>query len=91
MSIPKSIDPHQITMEEAEKLLAGKVESTTPIHDFGDILVLNGRYGAYLRQGDTNYKLPKGTDVAALTREKCEEVLAKAAKSTKEASFRRKK
>ena len=91
VSIPKNIDPLQITMEQAEELLSSKQSAAQPILEFGDIRVLNGRYGAYLKQGDTNYKIPRGTKVETLTREMCEEIIHKSENATKKAVFRRKK
>jgi len=42
----------------------------------GEILVLNGRFGPYFTCEKVNYKIPKGTDPAALTLEKCRELMA---------------
>jgi len=78
VSIPKNMDPLHITMEEVETLLAKKHDQSLPLHVFGDIQVLNGRYGAYIRQGESNYKIPKGTDVASLTEEMCRDIIASA-------------
>ena len=91
VSIPKSIDPQHITMDEAEQLLSNRLAASTPIREFGDILVLNGRYGAYLKQGDANYKLPRGTKVDALTREQCEQIIKESENAPKKTTFRRKK
>ena len=44
---------------------------------FGDIQVLNGRYGAYIRTSQGNFKLPRGVEAAALTQEACLEIIAK--------------
>ena len=35
------------------------------------IHVLIGRYGAYIKQGRKNFKIPKGTEPKSLTREDC--------------------
>ena len=91
VSIPKGIDPQNITMEEAEKIISNKASASLPIHEFGDIRVLNGRYGAYIKQGETNYKIPHGTNVASLTREQCEEIIHKAENTPKKSEFRHKK
>jgi len=91
VSIPKNIDPLQITMEEAEKLLENRETASAPIHEFGDIRVLNGRYGAYIKQGENNYKIPRGTKVEKLTREQCEEIIKNAESAPKKTVFRRKK
>jgi DNA topoisomerase I len=38
--------------------------------------LLNGRYGAYLKIGKDNYKLPKNTDPATLTYQECLDIAA---------------
>lgn len=91
VSIPKNLDPMKVTMADAEKLLSEKETSMKPIHEFGDIRVLNGRYGAYIKQGEVNYKIPHGTAVESLTREQCEEIIQKAADAPKKPVFRRRK
>ncbi len=92
VSIPKSIDPLQITMEEAEKLLVNKQKAATPIHVFGDIQVFPSHFGgAYIKHGDNNYKIPRDTNVDNLTREECEEIIKKAQNTPKKTTFRRKK
>ena len=91
VSIPKGIDPQHITIEEVEELLNQKADAATPLLEFGDIRVMNGRYGAYLKVGDANYKLPRGTKVDALTKEQCEEIIKNSENAPKKSSFRRKK
>lgn len=75
VSIPKSIDPHTITEAEALGLLEQKQKSQEPIHTFGDVQVINGRYGAYIKASTGNYKLPAGTDANALTEEDCRHII----------------
>jgi DNA topoisomerase-1 len=36
-----------------------------------EVKVLNGRFGPYIAIGKNNYKIPKGTDPAALSLEDC--------------------
>lgn len=75
-SIPKAIDPQHVTLEEAIHIIEQKRQAALPIHEYGDILVLNGRYGAYIKQGNHNYKLPKGTNADTLTEEDCKQIIA---------------
>ena len=82
ISIPKTIDPLNITIEEAEELVRKHKQQQEPIHVFGDIQVLHGRYGAYIKQGETNYKIPRGTEAEQLTEDKCREIIAAAAQET---------
>ena len=44
--------------------------------EFGDIKVINGRYGPYIKKGDSNYKIPKGTDVASLSQADCQAIIS---------------
>lgn len=79
VSIPKSIDPLAITMDQARELLAQKEAAPEPIHVFGDIQVLHGRYGAYIKQGNQNYKIPHGINAEQLTEEACRTIIANSA------------
>jgi DNA topoisomerase-1 len=38
--------------------------------------VINGRYGPYIKQGDSNYKIPKGKDAATLTEADCQAIIS---------------
>ena len=76
-SLPKNTDPYSVTMEQAIELLEKKQQQEEPIHVFGDIQVLNGRYGAYIKTPQGNYKLPRGLETATLTAEDCQEIIAK--------------
>ena len=76
-SLPKNTDPYGVTLDQAIQLLEQKQQQEEPIHVFGDIQVLNGRYGAYIKTPQGNYKLPRGVEVASLTAEACQEIIAK--------------
>jgi DNA topoisomerase I len=65
VSIPKGEDPLDITIERAIELIKEKKisEANKMIKSFDgrdDVQLLNGRYGAYLKIGKDNFKLPKG-------------------------------
>ncbi len=76
-SLPKNTDPYSVTLEQAIHLLEQKQKQEEPIHVFGDIQVLNGRYGAYIKTPQGNYKLSRGVEAATLTAEACQEIIAK--------------
>lgn len=76
VSIPKNVDPHTITEEQALALLEQKRQAQQPIHEWGDIQVLNGRYGAYIKTKDGNYRIPHTTDANGLTEQACREIIA---------------
>ncbi|MNV45139.1 DNA topoisomerase 1 [compost metagenome] len=76
VSLKKEDDPMTVTLERAIELIQEKreVEANRLIKDFPgreDVQLLNGRYGAYLKIGKDNFKLPKGTEAATLTLEEC--------------------
>ena len=78
-SLPKKADPLKVTLEECIEAITAS-RSKTPenavIAAWGDIQVINGRYGPYLKSGGSNYRIPKGTDAAALTEAACREIIA---------------
>jgi len=76
-------DPYTITSERAAELIREKREGDKlkMINEFGDIKVLNGRYGPYIVHDKNNYRIPKGTDPQKLTREECLAIIEKGGKS----------
>ena len=84
VSIPKNMDAHAITSEQAIALLEKNQQQQLPIHVFGDIQVLNGRYGAYIKTATGNYKIPRSVDAQSLTEEQCREIIANTDSTPKE-------
>jgi len=79
-SLKKDVDdPYTITGERGMELIKEKREGDAQkiISEFGDIRVLNGRYGPYLVYDGDNYRIPKGTDPHKLTREECLAIIEK--------------
>ena len=80
-SLPKTDDPMEVTTERAIEIIEEKreVEKNRLICALGpnaEVQVLNGRFGPYFTCDKVNYKIPKGTDPATLTFEKCQELMA---------------
>ena len=76
VSLKKEDDPMTVTMDRAIELIEEKKvsDANKMIKVFAenpDVQLLNGRYGAYLKIGKDNYKLPKGTEAEKLTLEEC--------------------
>jgi DNA topoisomerase-1 len=85
-SLKKGVDdPYVVTYERAIEIILEKTESDKKkvINDFGDIRVLNGRYGPYLVKDKQNYRLPKGTDAEKLTKEDCIKIIENSDKTKK--------
>jgi DNA topoisomerase-1 len=87
-SLKKGVDdPYNLTFERAVEIILEKHETDKKkvIKDFGDIRLLNGRYGPYLVKDKQNYRLPRGTDAEKLTKEDCISIIEKNDKTTKSA------
>ena len=71
ISLKKEQDPYTITLDETIELIKAKRESDANkfIMEFKehDIQVLNGRFGAYIKKGKDNYKIPKDKKAELLT------------------------
>ena len=85
VSIPKGIDPLEITLEQAVALISAsrKEEQQRHLKTFEEdakLEVMNGRYGPYLAYDGKNYRLPKALHekAATLTYEECMEIINKA-------------
>ncbi len=76
ISLKKEDDPMTVTLERAQELIlqkreddANKILKVFPEQE--DMQILNGRWGAYLKVGKDNVKLPKGGNWEDLTYEEC--------------------
>ena len=83
ISLPRGADPLRISQEECEKLVSEAISGTAAspsIHEFEEagISVVNGRYGPYIKYDGRNFRIPRGTDAAALTEEDCRKIIAEA-------------
>jgi DNA topoisomerase-1 len=78
----KDDDPYTISLARALELVREKkiADANRVIQDFPEasVQVLNGRYGPYITDGRKNAKIPKGEEPAALTLERCQQLLAEA-------------
>ncbi len=79
VSLPKEDDPMTVNLERAIELIKVKQEEEKNkviklFPENEDVQLLNGRYGAYLKIGRNNYRLPKDKDPKELTLEECLEI-----------------
>jgi DNA topoisomerase-1 len=75
-SLGKEDDPYTITEERAVEIIEAKrkADAEKVIKSFDknpEVQVLNGRYGAYIKVGKQNVRIPKGKDPKTLTLEEC--------------------
>ena len=83
-SIPKTIDPLQITLEEAVQLIKAKQENEAKKHlkkfdEDPDMEIMNGRFGPYISYKGSNYKIAKTQDPEKLTYQDCQDIIAREA------------
>ena len=85
----KEFDPYVITLEEAEPLYEKKRDSY--IADWGEIQIINGAYGPYVKgPGRRNFvRIPKDVDPKTVTKEQAEEYLTNKPKKTRRPAKRR--
>lgn len=76
----KPESPFEITEDKARELYQAKLDAEAAKHiaQWGDIQVLNGRYGPYITDGSKNVKIPKDIEPKSITEEQAKEILAKA-------------
>ena len=75
-SLGKDDDPYTLTEERAIEIIEAKrkADAEKVILSFEqnpEVQVLNGRYGAYIKVGKQNVRIPKGKDPKTLTLEEC--------------------
>jgi DNA topoisomerase-1 len=89
-SLPADLSPIDVTLEQALELLsqpktrgrAGSARKQTTLKDLGEhpeskkpVKILNGRYGAYITDGEVNATVPRGTNPLDVTIERAVELL----------------
>ncbi len=86
-SLDKSDDPYTVGYDRAVEVVrahqAAAAAANTPLRQFDeepDLLVKNGRYGAYIAYKGKNYRIPRGTKPETLTLEECRKIVASAKK-----------
>ncbi|MEQ8239578.1 MAG: type I DNA topoisomerase [Cyclobacteriaceae bacterium] len=82
VSLKKEHDPLSITAEEAIELILAKREADAnkfikTFDEDAECQVLNGRYGAYIKFGKKNVKIPKDKVPEDLTYEECKDLADK--------------
>lgn len=95
VSIPRTLSPLDIPLDEAVELIKAKREADSKklvktFDEDPELQILNGRYGMYLSYKKSNYKLPKTVeDPAALTREECLAIIESQESKPRRTSTRR--
>ncbi|MBQ1540278.1 type I DNA topoisomerase [Candidatus Saccharibacteria bacterium] len=79
----KDLDPYTVSLEEVLPLYQKKIDSM--IADWGEIQIINGAYGPYVKGPGrrNNVKVPKEVDPKSITLEQAKEMLEKKPKTAK--------
>jgi DNA topoisomerase-1 len=90
-SLPKHTDLLAITLEEAIGHIQAKEQSNAPIHQWGEITVLRGRFGDYIHTPQGNYQIPRSINSAEITEEQARTLIAQApdTKATKRTMYKK--
>ena len=79
ISLPRGADPLKIDLDSCVRLITDSADKTKggilAEYKDSDIQVIDGNYGPYIKHAGSNYRIPKGTDPATLTEEKCKEII----------------
>jgi DNA topoisomerase-1 len=92
VSLPKEIDPLDVTEEQAIELIEAKRKKDAErlIKTFDEnpeVKILNGRWGPYIEFEKLNVKIPKGKEPLELTYEECKALADATPKDTKKGRF----
>jgi DNA topoisomerase-1 len=84
ISIPKTMNPLSITMEEAIVLIWDKQKKEEERHlkafdDDPELEILKGRFGPYIAYNGNNYHIAKGVDPMSLTLDDCRKIISESA------------
>ena len=79
VSLPRGTDPLKVDLATCVQIISDSLSKKSGgiIAEFkdSDIQVIDGSYGPYIKHAGSNYKIPKGTDAASLTEDKCKEII----------------
>lgn len=81
-SLPKNVDLATITVEDALAVIEAKNQKNVlkTFDEDESVMVLKGRFGAYLFANGENYRIPAGKDYQTMTYEDCKEIIEGASK-----------
>ena len=91
-SLPKGKDPLKVSLEDCIAIISESREQSpanSVIAEFGNIQVINGRFGPYIKCDGANYRIPKNPDAATLDQEACKAIIENSAPTGKGRSRRK--
>jgi len=89
VSLKKGVDdPYSVSLSRAVELIEEKRENEKnarlkTFEEDPDLLILNGRWGPYIKYKKDNFKIPKGTDAGQMSFDDCMKLVQQEAKPKK--------
>ena len=82
VTLPRKADPLAISLEDCIAAIKAQKDAAPEnniLKEFPeeDIMIINGRYGPYIKHGGKNFRIPRHADIAALTIEDCKGLVRK--------------
>ncbi len=92
ITLGKGTDVKNLTEEEAVDFLQNQYNKNVlrTFTEDENVKVINGRYGAYISNGNNNYRIPKGILPEHLTYEECQKIMSETAPTSKKRNIRKK-
>jgi len=84
-SLPSGENPLKTSLDHARQIIREGLEKKQKslIHDFGEIRIIEGPFGPYIKSGKKNYKIPKGINPKSLDESACQKIIAEAPSRSK--------
>lgn len=76
ISVPKNYNPNALTEADVQAIIRDHTQKVKPLMEFGNICVMEGRYGTYIKTPEGNYRIPKNVKLSNLTEEECQTIIA---------------
>lgn len=91
ISLPEHLDVNTVIIEELKELIEeskNEKKDSNVLKEFKskNIFVLNGKFGAYIKKGAKNHKIPAHYELSNITLKDCEEIIKNSSKFKKKKS-----
>ena len=65
------------------------VSKTIKANEFGEIKIIDGRFGPYIKFGKKNYKIPKGINPESLDEKACQKIISEPSSRSKKGGWKK--
>jgi DNA topoisomerase-1 len=94
VTLPRKADPLTVSLKDCIALIDAQKNGTAQQAELvsfpeADIVVLEGRYGPYIKHAGKNFRIPKGKNPRRLTLDDCRLIISGSATKASGSRFRR--